>query len=292
MVMIGSCFTDNIGARLRAGMWDITVNPCGTVFNPSSIATLVSMACNESFTPDIIEENGLFIPPDFPTAFSSVRREEVVEKCGRAISELRQYIISADAMIVTFGTSWVYRMESLGRIVGNCHKLPASRFVRQRMSVNEIVALWTGMIQEIRRLNPSLKFIFTVSPVRHLKDGFSGNMRSKATLLLACEELESSCEGVEYFPAYEILIDDLRDYRFYADDMVHPSDMASDYISSIFEATYLSDSDRQTLAEGRKLNKRLAHRRSSVDSAATMAFSDETDRLVELFKSTHPYLRP
>lgn len=262
VVLMGSCFTDNIGGMMRGCGWPVTVNPCGTLFNPLSIGELVMMAASE---PDVrrerverrlFEADGRWRSWDFPTRFSHPDRESCAALCMDALDTLGRGLREGSALIVTFGSAWIYRHE--GEPVANCHKQPERIFSRSLASPDMLAEAWRGVRVALERLNPELRVIFTVSPVRHIRDGLEGNSLSKATLRLLAASLES--EGACYFPAYEILTDDLRDYRFYADDLVHPSDMAVRYIWERFQEKYLTPAGRQVLREGERRMRREAHR--------------------------------
>lgn len=288
-ILIGSCFADNIGRLMRQSLWNAAVNPCGTLFNP------VSMACVMRLALGLVNADspwkgtdGIWRSWDFPTQFADLTSDGCALKCHQAITSLRSRLINGDTLIATFGTSIVYAIGDNRRIVANCHKQPAGMFHRTHTGVQEIVALWRSLVTDIRRLNPNMKIIFTVSPVRHIKEGFVENSRSKATLLLACEELCRSLEGCDYFPAYEIMNDDLRDYRFYTSDMAHPSPEAEEYIFSQFTKTFLCPEDRLLLEQGRALTRRHIHRPLIPDSETARKFKTDTASLIESWHRHNP----
>lgn len=251
ILMVGSCFTDRIGAELEKDGFDIAVNPMGILFNPASLADMLTRAAeNRLYTKsDLTFYDGIW----HALQYESSRRDEDPERLLDTLNaDFAQFIDTyrkADTVIATFGTAFVYRWLSDGRLVGNCHKLPTTEFVRTRMSVDEIVSLWQKLL-----INNNKRFIFTVSPVRHLADGLHGNQLSKATLLLATEKLG------EYFPSYEIINDDLRDYRFYDTDLKHPSPLAIEYIYNIFAKTYFTKPTLNTAATHRREWLRRQHR--------------------------------
>lgn len=266
VVLIGSCFTDYMGERMRFCRWKAFPNPAGTLYNPSSIANILKIASAWDNIFDIIDDSlaqreRLWVSWLSDSGCSAYRKSETKESLFDRLSSLHGMLKEAKCLIVTFGTAWIYELrERPGYIVSNCHKFPADTFIRRRLSVSEIAEEWKELISRLNDFNPELRIIFTVSPVRHLKDGFEGNCSSKAILHLACEEICRDCENAEYFPAFEIMNDDLRDYRFYGADMVHPSEIAVDYIWQKFQDRYLSEASRALLAEGEKVTKRLRHR--------------------------------
>ena len=270
VVTLGSCFADNIGQRLVETGWQAEVNPCGVHYNPLSIAQAIEHALDPDYRPELRVHpvTGMAYCLDFSTKFSRLEPEDALSVMYDSLACLREALTSAQVLMVTFGTSWVYELADTGRVVANCHKLPAATFRRRCCSIQEMTAAWYSIIDRLTggrtgcaslQLNPQLKFIFTVSPVRHLADGFAGNARSKARLLLLCEQL-AQLPNATYFPAYEILTDDLRDYRFYADDLAHPSPMGADYIFSKFADTYIPSSALPLMAAARRDRLRAAHR--------------------------------
>ncbi|MDE5849709.1 MAG: GSCFA domain-containing protein [Muribaculaceae bacterium] len=266
IVLIGSCFTDYIGERMRACRWAAYPNVTGTLFNPSSIAKTLEIACKwenpfETIKDSLANRDQLWMSWLTDSGCTTYSKRDTDERVFNRFLSLREHLSNARSLIVTFGTSWIYELtDRPGYVVANCHKFPADTFTRRRLSVTEIVEEWDQLLKLIKNRYPKIRVIFTVSPVRHLKDGFEGNGRSKAVLQLACEELCIRNEEAEYFPSFEIVNDDLRDYRFYASDMVHPSPEAVDYIWEKFQDRYLSKESRALLAEGEKVTKRLNHR--------------------------------
>lgn len=251
LLMLGSCFTDEVGALLARDGFRVTANPTGTLYNPLSVArTLGHLQGGKRYAEaDLIENQGLWRSLDHHTRLCGATREEALTCINEAMAAGERALREATHVVVTWGTAWVY--ERQGEVVCNCHKLPAREFVRRRLTVEEIVAAWRPLIESM----PDKRFIFTVSPIRHTADGLHGNELSKAALLLAAEAL-----GVEYFPAYEALVDDLRDYRFYAPDMVHPSPVAVEYVYELFADTYFSPDTKTRAAECRRQWQRQAHR--------------------------------
>ena len=267
ILMLGSCFSDEIGEQMKQRNMSVTCNPFGTLYNPLSIAN----AIHSSFvhcTSYIVPHDGLWHSMMHHGSFSRPTREEAEEAVKASIETMQNALQEATVVIVTFGTAWIYEMN--GEIVGNCHKLPADRFTRRRLTVEEIVEAWQPIIE--RYLDKH--WIFTVSPIRHIKDGLHENQLSKATLLMAIEHLtaeggltvERSYSGaviqrsVQYFDSYEILLDELRDYRFYADDLVHPSSLAVNYIWERFVDTFCTSQTRNEMIIQHKRWKFEHHR--------------------------------
>ena len=294
VMMLGSCFSDNIGLRLRQACFDVDINPFGTLYNPASIACGIGaiLKCRQYSIDDLFQEKGDNRWHSFShhSEYSSVDSQLMLEKINQRVCEANKMLQRASTLIVTFGTAWVYKYAPTGKVVANCHKLPASMFERSIMSIDEIVAMWKDVIADVKAINQSIQVIFTVSPIRHLRDGAHENQLSKSTLLLAINQLVRECEDVIYFPAYEIMNDDLRDYRFYASDMTHPSEVAVDYIYDIFSQSFFDD-DTISLAEKCvKLSKRLMHIPMSDDQDAVARFVHSTNQLKTQLLQQYPFL--
>ncbi len=261
ILMLGSCFSDEIGEQMKQRNMSVTCNPFGTLYNPLSIAN----AIHSSFvhcTSYIVHHEGLWHSMMHHGSFSRPTKEEAEEAVKASIETMQNALHEATVVIVTFGTAWVYEVN--GEVVGNCHKLPAERFTRRRLSVDEIVAAWQPILERY----PDKHWIFTVSPIRHIKDGLHENQLSKATLLMAVEQLLDNRQSIvprqssnrHYFDSYEILLDELRDYRFYADDLVHPSSLAVNYIWERFADTFCTPQTRNEMTLQHKRWKFEHHR--------------------------------
>lgn len=262
MMMLGSCFTENIGEKFRYFKFDVDVNPCGIVYNPLSAAnTLRLLLDGKTFTPeDLILVNGKWASLYHHGDFSSPDQAECLSRINDRLERARRQLAAADTLIITWGTAWVYDHLRSGVTVANCHKLPPQEFKRRRLDIDEIVEEYSQLLVRIREAVPSIRVIFTVSPIRHWKDGAHGNQLSKATLLLAIDALREKFPDVSYFPSYEIVLDELRDYRFYADDMLHVSPFAVNYIWERFKETYLPASLQTLMARIDRINKGVNHR--------------------------------
>lgn len=243
LIMFGSCFTTNVGEKLLESGFDVSVNPFGTLYNPLSIERSIKNALeSRSYTPEnLIEDgNGIWHSLDFHSAFSSSNQSTVIERINEAIKACHIKILTCDWIIITLGTSYVYRWKADGSVVANCHKLNPSCFQRTLLTPADTEESLSRLIKAVRRINKNVKFIFTVSPIRHKADGLHGNQISKAGLLLAVDNIVRNYDDVIYFPSYEIMMDDLRDYRFYDDDMVHPSKTAIRYIFNLFTDMFMT----------------------------------------------------
>lgn len=294
MMLLGSCFTTSVGERLRRDGFDITVNPLGTLYNPASVeATVERIAARREFdTADILESDGLCHTLWSHTSLSRPTPEETLTVHNRALTEAREALGRCHTMIVTLGTAWVFRLRSTGMAVANCHKLPAEKFERTRLSVEETADCMRRLIGAARGVNPSLRFIFTVSPIRHAADGAHGNQLSKATLLLAIDSIVAEMPGTAaYFPSYEIMMEDLRDYRFYAADMRHPSEVAIDYIYSIFGQSYFNAATTDLARRCRALSARMAHRPIGSGTAEADEFAAKTACMARELVNAHPCLQ-
>lgn len=269
IVLVGSCFAANIAAKMQECMWN-AFNGIGTLYNPMSIAKVLKLLMIEDFDIKDIEYS-LFESNErvnswlFDSHFSASSREKCIQSIKETRKRLLEVFEDAQALIITFGTAWCYSHAGMSEdeneyIVANCHKMPSSLFHRRRVSIEEISSVWIDLCDKLKKKYPNLRIIFTVSPVRHLKDGFEGNTLSKATLHLAVERICEKTPECIYFPAYELVNDDLRDYRFYASDLVHPSDSAVEYIWEIFCNTFLDQQGMMKIKEGNKMFKRLNHR--------------------------------
>lgn len=253
---LGSCFSSAIGSRLEQAGVDINVNPLGVLFNPVSIANIVRRAFDgRPFdSKDLFRDsNGIYHLLALESRRQSADANSLLDSVNADFAEFTKRLRDSNVLLVTFGTSWCFHHIPTDSIVGNCHKLPDSDFYRTLIDFNKLFEIWQPLAVQIPRL------IVTVSPVRHLNDGLHGNTLSKAHLHLLTEQL-ARFDNVEYFPAFEALNDDLRDYRFYADDLKHPSTMAEEYIFDLFTRRYFSDVDRATLSYNRKKSLQALHR--------------------------------
>ncbi|SFU34109.1 GSCFA family protein [Porphyromonadaceae bacterium KHP3R9] len=291
IMMLGSCFTENICSKLSECKFRVTGNPFGIVYNPSSVAAVVNrILSSRGFSEtDLVFHNGLYHSFLHHGKFSHPDKARCLDNITKAFAGAVAAIGQTDLFIVTFGTAYLYRLRSTGEVVANCHKFPADSFIRERLSVEEIVKEWDGIINRISALNPDTRIIFTVSPIRHWKDGAHGNQISKAILHLSIDRLqERHPERVSYFPAYEILLDELRDYRFFSDDMMHPSPMAINYIWERFSDTFFREDTRKIIAEWEQLNRSLKHAPLHGQTDTLRQFQTQTLQRLILFRQKYP----
>ena len=259
IVTLGSCFAENITKRLAAAKFCVKRSPVGILFNPASIASTLTAFAERSAVDcgRIVRRSEGWVSLDCHSELTMPTEEEAIKTLQNAIDEGHKLLRSATCVIITFGTAWVYEHIATGRVVANCHKQPSREFCRRRMSVEEIVTLFKPLIEGVLR---DKHIIFTVSPIRHTADGLTENCVSKAILRLAADTLSSTYDNADYFPAYEIVTDDLRDYRFYAEDMVHPSAQAVEYIWQRFIESALADSAVELLPKVEKIVAAATHK--------------------------------
>ncbi len=266
ILALGSCFVEHIGSRLKDLQFNIQINPFGIIFNPYSIAKILNSALPEKIelqtaSPIIKKENKTFVNLDFHSKFNASTRPELEQNISIKNALVTDHLSTANFVILTFGTAWVYTHLESNHIVANCHKIPQQQFKKSRLELNDLTSIYEALISKINQLNPDLKILLTVSPVRHLKDGFIENNLSKSTLILLCQNLASTFPNVvEYFPSYELQMDDLRDYRFYNSDLLHPNEMAKSYIFEKFATTYFDDKTQLLNRKIQKLNALKKHK--------------------------------
>lgn len=275
ILALGSCFAEHIGAWLGDLRYRLCLNPFGTLFNPYSMAQALEWLGGEQpFGAEQLQEHqGLWFSFLHHGRFSRAERDEALELMRAELEAGRRAWRQADWGILTLGTAWVYALsEQPQNVVANCHKLPSERFVRYRLSVEQIVERLAGALQTWKEYRPNLRIVLSVSPVRHVKDGLIENQRSKAVLLLAAQELSERLPWLYYFPAYEILMDELRDYRFYDSDLCHPSPDAVRHIKRRFEQSLLHSDDYALRREFQRLAADQKHRPLHPDSPENAAF--------------------
>lgn len=262
VLLVGSCFADEIGEKMVRGGFKAMVNPFGTLYNPASIAAslLRSISEKEAGREEVFcGGDGVWHSWMHHSKFSSTDVATLIERINVTTHRVADFLREADVLVVTLGTAIIYRLKETGMLVANCHKQLDSLFVREQLSAYDIVDQWQMLLQLLESVNPKLKVIFTVSPIRHKRDGYHVNQISKGILLQAIDEIVNS--KWNYFPSYEIMMDELRDYRFYADDMIHPSAQAVEYIWQRFEDTYFDNKTKDVVAKATKEWHHQQHRK-------------------------------
>ncbi len=293
VMLLGSCFSDNIGGKMRGAMMRATVNPFGTLYNPLSIAQSVRRIVRGERIAGmtLFQQGGVWNSYAFHSRYSMSDKEKTLECMNERISQAHDALSRCKMLVVTLGTAVVYRLRATGEVVSNCHKVPQHEFDRVMASVEEMSKAMNEMVETLHTVNPDLCVVFTISPIRHIADGLETNSLSKASLRVAVDNVvQSHSEFTEYFPAYEIMMDDLRDYRFYATDMLHPSEVAVEYIWQTFQATYLDDRAAQAVARCERVMKRLMHRPMSHNAEVVERFNNDTRVVVKNLVKEYPYL--
>ncbi len=293
-MFMGSCFTENIGNKMMTLKYPVDLNPFGILYNPISIAQgLRYLLEKKEFTLDhLIKHDGLYHSFHHHGRFSSPDAEKTLSEINHRIQTSFQFLQKAGFLFLSFGTAWVYEYKTTGQTVSNCHKIPDKEFKRFRLTPGEIIEEYRQILPEIWKINPGLKIIFTVSPIRHWKDGAVENQRSKATLLLAIDNIirgygEESCN---YFPSYEIMMDELRDYRFYGEDMIHLSSSAINHIWSIFQNTLIEEESKNISKKIQNLITAVNHKPYNMVTDEHLHFLRESLKKTQLLQENFPYL--
>jgi hypothetical protein len=274
----GSCFSDEIGRKLGENKFTVSTNPFGTAYNPVSIhKTLRYTLHNQALSPHtFVHTHGLHCNYDFHSRFSSLEKPPLEKQLQETIGATHYFLKDTHWLLITYGTAWVYERKDTGEVVSNCHKVPATHFDKLLLSQKRILEDFQTLNQELLRFNPGLQIMLTVSPVRHIKDTLTLNSVSKSVLRLACHTLAEIHSHVHYFPSYEIMTDDLRDYRFYNADLIHPNDQAIEYIWQKFSETYFTPQTKATLRQWQSIRQALQHKPFHPQSAGHQHFLKET----------------
>lgn len=286
--LTGSCFAEHIYERLSASKFNVSGNPFGILFNPMSIVRMIDeLYSGKSYTPSDLSlaSNGLWFSYSHHGRFSEVAADKVLDNINKSAYEGACALRKADIVIITFGTAWIFRLKETGETVANCHKQPSSLFTRERLTVGEITETYARLLSEEWS---GKQVIFTVSPVRHLANGAEENSLSKATLRVAIGELTERYANAHYFPSFEILCDDLRDYRFYADDMMHPSRKAVDYVWQLFTEWCMDSRTRAVLPRIEKIMSAVNHRLIYAAGDNIKTFRDSVIKNIEAVEKDYP----
>lgn len=292
VLSIGSCFAEHIGAKLNLFKFCNKTNPAGIIYNPISITkSLDFLMGQELYTKEnLIKVNDLWCSLDHHGSFSKLSAENTLDAINTSIKSSRDFLPKVDRLIITLGTSYAFRLKKTQAIVANCHKIPGNEFDRIKLTPEFIIQQLSNVFQRLKDANYKIEILMTVSPIRHIRDGLVENQRSKASLILACAELCAAHSFVHYFPAYELLMDDLRDYRFYKTDMIHPSETAIDYIWDYFQKCFF---EMETIS----LNKKIAeiieasqHRPFNPKSPQHQDFITQQIKKIDQLNIAHPLL--
>ena len=294
ILSIGSCFADNIAKRLQHSKFQTVASPTGILFNPESIARTIERFAQAIKSEEALPtknqlrfSNGVWFSYDFHSSFSHTEADTAVNQMRTAVKAGADALSRAEVVIITFGTAFAYRLNESGKVVANCHKQPQSIFTRQMLNVDYIVRIYTELLQGALS---DKRVIFTLSPVRHLGDGLEQNSLSKATLRVAIAEIVSCNKNAEYFPSYEIMMDELRDYRFYADDMAHPSKLAVDYIWERFSECAFSSDTLELIKRIAQITSATEHRPFNPQSDAYRNFCQQMLQRIATLELSHPTL--
>lgn len=292
VMFLGSCFATSIGARFEKHKFPTYVNPFGVIYNPYSVARAISFLISDNpLSKDaLIEHDGMWHSFYHHSTFSDQTKEACLQKIEDTRESASEFLRSAEWLFITFGTSWVYEHQATNQVVSNCHKIPASAFNRYRLNVDEIVTQYKELLVKLSVFNPALKVVFTVSPVRHWKDGAHGNQLSKSVLLLAVEQLCEWFDFASYFPSYEIVMDELRDYRFYASDMLHMSDQTVEYIWQRVGEKIMSRDAVKLVKKVGEISKAVEHKPFNPLSETYLLFLESTLNKARELENRHPHL--
>lgn len=292
ITLLGSCFSDNIGKKLSYHKFQSVLNPFGILFHPKAIESVIKNAISKK---EYTEEDLFFFNEcwhcfEAHSKLSSSSKEQVLVELNKASASMNTALKSSTHIIITLGTSWIYRFLESGQIVANCHKVPQHKFKKELLSVTEINKSVSSIISLIREVNPNINFIFTVSPVRHLKDGFIENQQSKSHLISALHQIIKIHENTFYFPSYEIMMDELRDYRFYKEDMIHPNQIAINYIWEKFYENWFSDEALDLKKQVLKIQRGLEHKPFNPNSNEHRKFLASLQEKIETLKKKYSHI--
>jgi hypothetical protein len=285
ILTLGSCFSDAIGAYFLSNKIAVKINPFGTVYNPHSIHKVIQYALANQPIPEnsFLKRSDIFLNYDFHSEFASASLSDLKKELEGIISDIHHFLRKSDWLIITYGTAWVYEMHETHEVVANCHKMPQNLFVKSLMTQKKILDSFETVYHLLKTFNPNIKIILTVSPVRHLKETIELNSVSKSVLRVACHTLTEQHSDVHYFPSYEIVMDDLRDYRFYKSDMIHPSEDAEQYIWEKFADHFFDEKLKSFLIKWSEIKTALAHKPFHPESSAHQNFLQQTlKKLIEL----------
>ena len=294
IVSLGSCFAENMGDKFQYFKFQNTINPFGIIFNPVSIEKIIQKAINTVlFTEkDIFFHNERWHCFDVHSDLSNPNKEDLLASLNALIKSTNHQLAQSTHVIITYGTSWVYRNIESDSIVANCHKVPQKQFKKELLSVEGTEKSVANTIKLIHAVNPNCTIIFTVSPVRHIKDGFVENQWSKSNIISALHKtFDCQLSTINYFPSYEIMMDELRDYRFYTEDMLHPNQVAIDYIWKRFMETTISEAAFPTMEEVERIQKSLSHKPFNPNSESHLKFEAKVREKITKLESQYTFMK-
>lgn len=294
ILLLGSCFVENIGKKLEYFKFRTTQNPFGILFHPLAIENLIGRAVgNQTYQrEEVFERDGIWQCFDSHSDLNASSEPVLLDNLNNGLHETFLALKDASHIVLTFGTAWVYRHNSTQKIVTNCHKIPQKNFSKELLSMEMIESSLKNMLELVQSANKKAQIIFTISPVRHLKDGFVENQQSKAHLISAVQEVTSNFPlQTTYFPSYEIMMDELRDYRFYEKDMVHPNELAVDYIWEKFKSVWLSQECYPLMEEVETIQKGISHRPFNPDSEAHRQFKKSLRQKITYLEEKYPFMK-
>jgi GSCFA family len=291
-MLLGSCFSENIGEKFQYFKFETSVNPFGIIFNPVSLAKIVERSLKQHYYKgnDIFFHNELWHCFEVHSELSNPNMETFINSLNELLDSTKKQLHDSTHIIITLGTSWVYRNIESDKIVANCHKVPQKLFKKELLSINQIEESLQHIMGLVQSVNPNCKFIFTVSPVRHIKDGFIENTQSKAHLITAIHSNNQQPTTNNYFPSYEIMMDELRDYRFYTEDMLHPNQIAINYIWEKFQEVWISENAIKTMREVDAVQKGLQHKPFNLNSESHQEFLQKLEIEKAALKSMFPHI--
>ncbi len=298
LMLVGSCFTENIGEKLRKHKFEVYENPNGILFNPVSVSEAIInvIECKEYTTEDLFNYNEGWHSWQHHSRFSGITAEDALQKINTTTKEANTFLKKADYILITLGSAWIYTLTDkalnakVGTVAANNHKAPADWFDKRLLRVDQAILVLATMLDKLGAFNPDIKIIFTISPVRHLREGAINNNRSKAALIQAVHDLLDRLKKLHYFPAYELVIDDLRDYRFFAEDLVHPNYYATQYVWEKFVDSCISDESKKMMQDIADINNAFNHKPFNATSNQHKAFLKSYYDKVHQLKKQHNYL--
>lgn len=291
LLLLGSCFSENIGAKLEYYKFQGLQNPFGILFHPLAIEKVIQRAVQEYVytEDDVFFLNEQWHCFDVHSELSNPSKEKIISDLNREVEQTLVQLKQTSHVIITLGTAWVYLKTISAQVVANCHKVPQKDFTKELLSVSKVKESLQCIIALVKSVNPEVQFIFTVSPVRHLKDGFVENQLSKAHLISAIHQVIDS-DGISYFPSYEIMIDELRDYRFYAKDMIHPSEIAIEYIWEKFVEVWIDETCNEVMKKVDEIKRGLQHRAFNPEGEAHQKFLKSLTHKIAYIQNAYPFM--